>query len=310
MRHLLSGALVACATTTALVQPAAPRTGLIAQRGLTAADFPQLKKLAPDVYVWSDLHPSGLYTTNDLIVITTQSVLVADGQKDAATTKAMVDRIKALTTQPIVDVIVGSEHGDHTGGNSSFPSPATFISSPYSQSNLAAQAKQDRQGQTTVVPTEVVTDRRVLQMGNTTVQIVYSGRAHTGGDLEVYLPNEKIFFASEAFSNHLFPQLRAAVPSEWVETLKKIQKVDATTFIPGHGFVDDPEVLKQELASFGQALDYIIAEVTRLHVAGTPVEAAQKQVNWGPYADWPLVDRNGATAVQRVYDELDGKLKF
>ena len=47
------------------------------------ANFPQHKKLAENVYVWSDVHPSGLYTTNNLIVITTDGVLVADGQKDA-----------------------------------------------------------------------------------------------------------------------------------------------------------------------------------------------------------------------------------
>src|SRR5215213_11670132 len=65
------------------------------------ADFPQIKKLSENVYVWSDVHPSGLYTTNDLIVITTDGVLVADGQKDAETTKKMIDGIAALTTQPI-----------------------------------------------------------------------------------------------------------------------------------------------------------------------------------------------------------------
>jgi glyoxylase-like metal-dependent hydrolase (beta-lactamase superfamily II) len=286
------------------------RTGLLAQRGLTAADFPQIKKLADNVYVWSDVHPNGIYTTNDLIVITTDGVLVADGQKDSATTKKMVDKIAALTPQPIKYVVVASEHGDHTGGDDVFPPTAVFISSPASQANLQQQAKGDKPGRPkTIVPTETVAASRTLRMGGTQIDIVNNGRAHTGGDLEVYLPKEKIFFVSEAFSNHIFPNMRSAPPSEWIQTVKKIQLVDANMIVPGHGFIDAPDVMKDELNSFEKSLEYIVAEVTRLHNSGVDVETAMKQVNWGPYATWPVADRNGPTAVQRVYDELDGKLK-
>jgi len=100
---------------------------------LNPADYPQHKKLADNVYVWSDVHPSGLYTTNDLIVITSDGVLVADGQKDAATTKKMIDGIAAITPQPIKVVVMGSEHGDHTGGNASFPAGVTMIKSSLSE---------------------------------------------------------------------------------------------------------------------------------------------------------------------------------
>src|SRR5436189_3888515 len=95
--------------STVLAQQSPARTGLLSERGLTTADFPQNKKLKDNVYVWTDVHPSGLYTTNNLIVITTDGVLVADGQKDPATTKKMVDFIKGLTNQPLRYVIVASE---------------------------------------------------------------------------------------------------------------------------------------------------------------------------------------------------------
>ena len=141
-------------------------------------------------------------------------------------------------------------------------------------------------------------------MGNTEIQVVFNGRAHTGTDLEVYLPKEKVFFVSEVFSNHIFPNARAAVPSEWLQTVKKIRQVDANYIVPGHGFVEDAAVLQDELAHFETCLEYIISEGTRLHARGVSVGDAQKQVNWGPYAGWPAVDRNGPVAVQRVYDEL------
>jgi glyoxylase-like metal-dependent hydrolase (beta-lactamase superfamily II) len=250
------------------------------------AHFPQHKKLAQDVYVWSDVHPSGLYTTNNLIVVTTGGVLVADGQRDPETTKKMIDGIRAFTSQPIKVLVIGSEHGDHTGGNASFDPAVTVIKSPLQKGK-----------QTT------------LNMGGTEIQVLDLGRAHTGTDLEVYLPKQKILFASEAYSNHIFPNMRAAVPAEWMQTIRNLRAVDAATVIPGHGFIDDGPATLASLADFEKALQYIVAEATRLHKTGASVEAATKQANWGPYATWTARDRNAQVAIQRVYDAIDGKLK-
>src|SRR5205807_7502969 len=143
---------------------------------------------------------------------------------------------------------------------------------------LREQAKGDKPGRPkTIVPTETVADRRVLTMGNTEIHILNLGRAHTSGDIEVYLPAEKIFFTSEAFSNHLFPQMRAAPPKEWIQTLRNVQKVDATCVIPGHGFIDDTAVLEEELANYTKLMEYVVPEITRLHDAGVPANAALKQ---------------------------------
>ena len=256
------------------------------QTGPNPADFPQQKKLAENVYVWSDVHPSGLYTTNNLIVITTDGVLVADGQKDTATTKKLVEGIAALTRQPIKVLVIGSEHGDHTGGNASFPAQVSVIKKP-----LAGGT------------------RTILTLGSTEIHVLDLGRAHTGTDLEVYLPREKILFASEAYSNRIFPNMRAAVPSEWVHTLEKIRQLEITTIVPGHGAVGDGSSMKASLQDFDSALRHIIAEATRLHKAGVAVDGAAKQANWGPYGGWVAADRNAQVAIQRVYDEIDGKLK-
>ncbi len=286
----------------------ATRSAAVADRGLKPSDFPQLKKLMDNVYVFSDLHTFG-YMTNDLIVITADGVLIADGQGSTAVTQKLVDQVKALTSQPIKFVVICSEHGDHTGGNSMFPSTATFVSSPFSKRTFEQQAANDKpNGPKTIVPSETVADKRVIKMGSTEIQILNSGRSHTGGDLEVYLPKEKIAFMSETYSNHIFPSMRTAYPREWIVTLKNVSKLDANVVIPGHGFVEDPALLKTELTEFSKALDYVVGEATRLHKMGLTVEQALKQANWGPYETWTSKDRNSPIAMQRVYDDLDGKL--
>lgn len=297
MKRAIVIALVLLIGSAVYARQQVVRTGQIADRGLKKTDFPRHKKLAENVYAWEDLHVSMYgYTTNNLIVITSDGVLVADGQGTPEATKKMVDFIATLTPKPIKYVIVGSEHGDHTGGNVSFPSTATFFAHPNSAPNVKA-------------PTEPVATRKTLKLGSTDFEIMFLGRAHTGGDLLVYLPKEKILFTSEVFFNHIFPSTRTAHLAEWIEVLKKVEKVDARIVMPGHGFVDDPQILKEELTEYRKAMEATVAEVTRIHKTGASVQDGLKQANWGQYDSWTARDRNAPILFQRVYDEIEGKLK-
>ncbi len=146
---------------------------------------------------------------------------------------------------------------------------------PVSKANLEQRAQSSRGNQAgaTPVPSEVVADRKVIALG-IDVEVLNLGRAHTGGDLVVYLPKERILFTSEVFSNHIFPSMASAFPSEWIQTLKKVEAVNAPIVVPGHGFVDDAGDLTTELVDFRQALEYVVGEVTRLHKNGSTVDEA------------------------------------
>jgi glyoxylase-like metal-dependent hydrolase (beta-lactamase superfamily II) len=162
-------------------------------------------------------------------------------------------------------------------------------------------------------PTELVTDKRTLNVGGTEIQILNLGRAHTGGDLLVYLPASKIMFMSEVYLRGVFPAMRSAYPSEWVETIKKAQAMDVNLFIAGHGWVDDPASMKAGLEDFRKALEHVIAEGKRLHAAKVPCPdpakcEAVKQAKWGPADSLALKDSQAPIALAKVYQELDGKL--
>ena len=255
-------------------------------------------------------------TTVSLIVISNDGVLVADGQGNVAQTQEMVDWIKKSTSQPIIYVVVCSDHGDHTGGNAAFPQGATFIAHPTSKKVL------DDAGKPPFV-TETVPHRRVIHLGATDVEVLFLGRAHTGGDLSVYLPKEKVLFMSEAYLHWLFPAMRSAYPTEWIQTLKNAETIDAVWFVPGHGFVDDAKTLKADLPTYRHAVEQVVAEATRLHDAKVPCPApargapggaprapceAATQAKWSGLEGWTLYSSQVETAIRRVYDELDGKL--
>ena len=314
MKHFAVAALlgaVLTAGTGPTLGAQVMNTGDVAKRGLAERDFPRTRQLAPGVYSYEALRagdPGGKITTVSLIVITRDGVLVADGQGNAAQTKEMVDWIAKTTSQPIKYVVICSDHGDHTGGNSAFPSGVTYIATPASLRTLSASTAGAPS------PVDTVPNKRVLQLGGTAIEILNLGRAHTGGDLSVYVPNGRVLFMSEAYLHWIFPAMRSAYPTEWVETLKRAEAMDATWYVPGHGFVDDAPALKADLPAYRRAVEQVVAEATRLHnekvpcaPPGQPCEAATKG-NWGDLKTWTLFGSQLETAVRRVYAELDGQL--
>ncbi len=289
------------------------RTGDPYQRGFTDEDFPRVQQLADGVYSYEQLRSAGeeKFTTVSLFVVTSQGVLVADGQGSLAETQRMVEKIAEITDQPITHVVICSDHGDHTAGNAAFPEDAAFLAHPTSQANLEASANRpNRPADAPLVrmPTELVEDTKVLQLGDKEIHVMFLGRAHTGGDLVVYLPAEKILFMSEAYLNRIFPAMRSAHPSEWVAMIEKAQAMDVDTYVPGHGFVESPEILAEELETYRSAMEQVIAEAKRLHSQGVPAEQAGELAQFGDLEDWTLRSSQGSRAIQRVYLELNGAL--
>jgi glyoxylase-like metal-dependent hydrolase (beta-lactamase superfamily II) len=289
------------------------RTGDPYARGFTDDDFPRIQELAEGVYSYEQLRSAGdeQFTTVSLFVVTPAGVLVADGQGNVEETQRLIDEIAAVTDQPIAHVVVCSDHGDHTGGNSAFPTSATFYAHPTSQAVLEASANRQNRREDAppvIVPTEIVEDQVTLDLGGTEIQLLFLGRAHTGGDLSVYLPAEQILFMSEAYLNRIFPAMRSAYPSEWVAMIERAQALDVDIYVPGHGFVESPQILEDELETYRQALAQVIAEATRLHAAGLSVDDAIEQADFGDLEGWSLRSSQGPTAIRRVYLELEGEL--
>ncbi|MEA3244865.1 MAG: MBL fold metallo-hydrolase [Gemmatimonadota bacterium] len=313
----LAALLVALRPSTSTAQP---RTAFPEKRGLQLSDFPRLVKLADNVYGYEEIRNPGM-TTVSMVVIGRNGVLVADGQGSPEATQKMVDRIRTLTPLPIKWYVVGSDHGDHTGGNQVLPKDVTYIVHPTSRAQLvrdsAAAAAPSRgaggsRGGTprvvVVPPTAMTGTQQDIDLGGTTARVLFLGRAHTGGDLSVYLPREKILFMSEAYLNRVFPAMRSAYPSEWVATVDRALAMDVTRYVPGHGFIEEPVASREELVTYRKALVDVIAEVKRLHAVGLAADDAAKQANWGEYKDWMLADQQAPVAIRKVYEEIEGKL--
>jgi glyoxylase-like metal-dependent hydrolase (beta-lactamase superfamily II) len=292
------GAAAPVASTPDVVRTADP-----AARGYSDSDFPRVQEVAPGVYTYEALRSFGSdrVSTVSFFVVTDEGVLVADGQGSPEETQALIDHIAQVTTQPIRTVVIGSDHADHTGGNSAFPAGVAFLAHPTSAATL-------RQRGGVPAVTQTVDDERDLTMGGREIRVLHLGRAHTGGDLMVYVPKERVLFMSEVFMNHVFPSMATAYPSEWVATIQRAQDMGASVYIPGHGFVDPPAVLAEELDAFKGAIQLIIEETRHPHSEGAGVEDAIARVQLGDLDTWSRAASLREVAIRRVYQDLNGEL--
>jgi len=155
-------------------------------------------------------------------------------------------------------------------------------------------------------PTVTLRDRMTLYRGNREIQIRFLGRAHTAGDVVVYLPKEKLVMTGDMLTSTL-SNMSDAFVNEWVTTLDELKKLDFATVLPGHGeaFTD-----KAKIDYFQAYLRDVWTEVSRLKQQGVSAEEASRRADLTKHRDhFPTITAPGVPliGVTRIYELLDKK---
>jgi len=145
-----------------------------------------------------------------------------------------------------------------------------------------------------------------LYRGSREIQIRHLGRAHTAGDVVVYLPKEKMVMTGDMLTSTL-SNMSDAYVNEWATTLDELKKLDFTTVLPGHGeaFTD-----KAKIDYFQAYLRDVWTEVSRLKQQGVSAEDASRRADLTKHRDhFPTITAPGVPliGVTRIYELLDKK---
>jgi glyoxylase-like metal-dependent hydrolase (beta-lactamase superfamily II) len=139
------------------------------------------------------------------------------------------------------------------------------------------------------------------------IQIRFLGRAHTAGDVVVYLPKEKLVMTGDMLVGAGISNMSDAFVNEWVTTLDELKKLDFDVVLPGHGeaFTD-----KSKIDYWQAYLRDVWSEVSRLKQQGVSAEDAAKRADLTRHKDhFPTINGPGVPliAVNRIYELLDKK---
>jgi glyoxylase-like metal-dependent hydrolase (beta-lactamase superfamily II) len=155
-------------------------------------------------------------------------------------------------------------------------------------------------------PNVTLRTNMTLHRGSREIQIRFLGRAHTAGDVVVFLPKEKIVITGDMLTSTL-SNMSDAFVNEWVTTLEELKKLDFVTIMPGHG---DAFTDKAKIDYFQAYLRDVWTEVSRLKQQGVPAEEAAKRADLTRHRDrFPSITAPGvpAIAATRIYELLDAK---
>jgi cyclase len=86
------------------------------------------------------------------------------------------------------------------------------------------------------LPTMTFDRSLILHQKSRTVEILWLGRAHTEGDVFVYLPKEKLIATGDALHGWT-PFMGDSYPYDWIQTLDKAERLDFDVAVGGHGDV-------------------------------------------------------------------------
>ena len=125
------------------------------------------------------------------------------------------------------------------------------------------------------LPTMTFDRSLILYRAARTVEILWLGRAHTDGDVWVFLPKEKVLVCGDALHGWT-PFMGDSYPYEWIKTLDVAEKLDFDYSIGGHG---DVMRGKQKFELWKQYFQDLMDQTAAAYSNGASLAEAQKKVS-------------------------------
>ncbi len=254
------------------------------------------------------------HNNNLSFVITSDGVLVVNGGACAALARALHEEIKRITDRPVKLVVNENGQGHAMLGNSYWADLGVPIIMHVDAAEevrkhgadiLARMRRYNRdkaQGTRIVEPSETFDERKVIQMGDTRIELISFGPAHSPGDISVWLPDRDLIITGDmAFHERLLPIFEDTYTAAWLESWDKFAAMNVTHVIPGHG---GPTSMAEVTRYTRDYLVYLRGKVRELLDAGGSLKDAY-DIDQSPYAHLDTFHELAARNAERVYREME-----
>ena len=249
------------------------------------------RKLGPGVFALITDPRRDDVGSNTGFVVTSAGVVVIDAGMPGRHWKQVQTEIRRVTEKQIVALILTHGHWDHTLATPLVAGAGVrVIAHEKTAESLAAgfpgrlarieerggELGRALAGAKLVLPNETVRARRELVVGDTRFDLIPFGPAHTGGDLAVLLPDQKVLFAGDLLLNLRHPRAddREMSVDGWQAALEQIEAMDVQQVVPGHGEVCDRNAARKQRAT----LSDLVRQARRGFSAGEAPEELVERV--------------------------------
>ena len=238
-----------------------------------------------------------------MFVVTPEGVIATDpiGERRPAAA-AYIAEIRKITQAPIKYVVYSHSHFDHIAGGKPFKDlGAVFVAHKNTKSLL-----ERRQAPDIVIPDQVVDDNGgKLELGGTTLELLYLGKNHGDNSLIMRLPKEKIIFVVDflPLSGTQFRIMADTYLPDQEESMKKILTMDWDRLIPGHPGAGGRQIGNKD--DVKTDLDYMLdlsAAVKKATEEGKCYAGAIAEIKLPKYENLPGYAQNLPLNIERYCD--------
>ena len=260
------------------------------------------------------------FISNASAVVTGEGVVVVDALGTPSLAALFLEKLKSVTDQPVVKVIVTHYHADHIYGMQVFKDLGATIIAPegamdYLGSPAAVERLEERRSsldpwvndKTRLVPPDEIIDRSTsFTLGDVEIDVDYLGKAHSDGDLSVLVKPDNVLISGDIIFEGRVPFTGGADTAHWLELLDKLNRTDLTALVPGHGAAaKDPDAavaltryyLREVRSVMKTAVDEMI-----------PFDEAYDAADWSAFEDLPAFDATHRRNAYGVYLSMEQEL--
>ncbi len=285
-----------------------------------------MKLLQVSEHVWFVQGEPGVATDNEGFisnagfVVTGAGVVVFDALGSPSLADALLNKIRMVTSEPIVRVIVSHYHADHIYGLQVFEDLGAEILAPvgverYLESEQAQERLEERRftldpwvndNTRLVYPDVLLEEGAHFRLGDVEFIVTVVGNAHSDGDLTLFVVPDRVLFSGDIIFEGRVPFLGDANTARWVQVLTRMEREKLVALVPGHGGVaEDPN------AAVGLTRRYLAFLREHMGVAVDafePFDDAYAAIDWGEFEQLPAFAEANRRNAYQVYLSMEAEL--
>ena len=214
------------------------------------------------------------HNNNLSFIVTSEGVVVVNAGASYLLAKALDAEIRRITNQPVRYVILENGQGHAALGSNYWREQGVPVIAHVDAakeiekgsfallSRMQDYNRDKAEGTKVVLPDITFEQQYVIELGGTRIEVLYLGPGHSPGDIQVWLPKERLVISGDmAFHQRLLPIFDDTDTKGWLDTYERFLALEPQVVIPGHGVPTDVDEVTRYTKDY---LTYLRAEVQKL----------------------------------------------
>jgi glyoxylase-like metal-dependent hydrolase (beta-lactamase superfamily II) len=260
------------------------------------------------------------FISNAGVIVTGAGVVIFDALGTPSLARMLLDKIRAITDEPIVRVIVSHYHADHIYGLQVFEDLDAEILAPagseiYLASSNAKERLEERQftldpwvneDTRLVYPDRYLGEGAQFRLGDVEFIVTVVGNAHSDGDMTLYIEPDRVLFSGDIIFEGRVPFLGDSNTRRWVQVLERMEKEQLVALVPGHGGV--AEKPNDAIGLTRRYLAYLREQMTAAVDEFIPFSDAYDTIDWSQFENLPAFEETNRRNAYQVYLSLEAEM--